>query len=202
MSIAEREIASLKKKIGTLQNALGSPSDSAVSFAHRLINESPAPMPSAMKHKRPRLSKPEDDSREIDLDVTPDLFDSPVPVRPSPTTHQKKQCQEYGTSFVKITSAATKGSKPKRDLQDVSNVAGLNFNLFKKKNGFGLTQEHTAIRKGYNGLGGHEKFLQAQGKGAVQPKKNFAAKPACRISRALGAKIPPFPTLENFVQLD
>ena len=199
LSNAECEVTNLNKKITSLEKSLGSPSDnSAVSFARRLIHESPAPIPSGMKHKRPRLS----DHSEIDLDITPDLFQFPEPVKPSPTTTQRKQCREYGTAYVKIKTAASSTAVPaKGNLQDVSNIAGMN--LFKRKMGFGLSREMSAIRKGYNGLGGHEKFIvkPASSKTVLKPRKAVASS-AGKIPWVSGGKVPPLPRLDDFAPTD
>ena len=149
---AEQEVTSLKKKLSTLEHALGSPSNTATSFAHRLINESPAPMPLA---KRPKLSAP--------LDVSGDLFSDPdcsFSPRPSPSTHMKKECQEYGTHFIKISSASSSSGalKPsQREVHDITNSLPLNMNIFKKRPG-----ETSMLKKGYNGLGGHGRFVKPQ----------------------------------------
>ena len=77
LSQADAKNERLSKKISALEQALGSPSDSAVSFASRLIHESPAPF--AEVKKRPKLSAPNEDnftSPELSSRIKPSVQDT------------------------------------------------------------------------------------------------------------------------------
>ena len=198
LKASERECLSLQKKIGNLEKALGSPSvDTATSFARRLIHESPAPFPSA---KRPKLSSDGlNGDIEVDLDVTLDLFPSPqLPAKPSPATQTKTECKEYGTQFVKITSAAgkRKPSGGSSQMNDISNITGLsNFSLFKKSSVTGNSS--SLIRQGYNGMGGYEKFMQPSSSRAKAAPKKSASIIMKQRAKGLGS-LPKLPTLPSF----
>ena len=102
---AEASIRSLQKKTEALQKAIASPTATASSFAHRLINERPVPIP---VRKRPKLSAPGNDLSE--LDVSSDLFPNSESKRSPPVKDAV-----HITHSIKISSAAgTK--KPKRDI--------------------------------------------------------------------------------------
>lgn len=195
----ERENDSLKNKLEKLAN---SSTDLSTSFAQRFIHESPAPMPPC---KRPRLSLPGGEKGIVDLDMTPDLFDLDSSVKSvegeSPSVHQKKACKEYGTQFVKISSVATANAKkPKRDVQDISNLPiTLNgYNLFKKS---APGQQSSVFRQGYNGMGSHDKFIQPSGRPRPMAIKKAATKTSIFKPKPLSTKgaMPPLPRLDNFM---
>jgi hypothetical protein len=205
---ADREVMKLKKKINALEKALGSPSDTARSFAHRLIHESPAPMMSPPA-KKPKLTDPGENS-EI---FSPDMFHSPaLSIRDfvekseeSPSVQRKKDCKEFGTKYVKISTASNSGLKKKtHEISDISNIHGFNsYNLFKKKNGMGLADSGSAIRKGYNGFGGHEKFTNPQGFTAFKAPAPVKRHAKFGPSRSVAANKPPsLSTLDNFLSQD
>ena len=134
------------------------------SLRHRIIVESPAPQLSSPDERSPIRKKPRLSS---DHDITIDLFpdsesdsesqhlSQKQKFQKSPSLEIKKQCNDYGTKFVKITSAASRGGKDEtvnRELNDIGNIppAGFNFNILKKRTGFGMNSG--IIKKGYNGL--------------------------------------------------
>ena len=198
---------SLKKKINALEKALGSPSDTARSFAHRLIHESPAPMMTPPT-KKPKLTDPGENMS------SPDMFNSPALsnrdfvelAQESPSILKNKDRQETRIKFMNIKTASNSGTnkKSQSEISDISNIHGLgSYNLFKKKNGMGLADSGSAIRKGYNGLGGHEKFITPQGftgfKAPVPVKKQTNK---FGPSRSVATKRPPLPTLDGFMAQD
>ncbi len=213
LSSSEDEITRLKKKLDSLSKALGSPSDTAGSFTRRMINESPAP---ELPRKRPKLSAPLNSSGDIDLDVSLDLF-SPETVEPtsSKSSHKqntvmRKNPEELGTKYLKITSAASsKASSNKREkgVNDITNAilpGGLNcMNIMRKKSGF-LEPQSSAIRKGYNGLGGHEKFIQSKPKGNTfrVPNQTTLGQGVPRKNKLQNSKVPPLPRLDDYMALD
>lgn len=185
---AETEIASLKKKLTVLKDSIASPTSTASSLANRFICESPAPMPLS---KKPKLTLSLSDNEEVDLDVTPDLF-SPEkpPVEPSPTTQTKKECQEFGTQFIKFSKAASNNKKRQRDMSDISNSLPLNMNIFKKP----APGSSGIMKKGYNGLGGHATYIQP----SLQPRPTGLFKKPAKASlkmRNLGPA-PALPSLD------
>lgn len=188
LSHAEAHIHSLQKKTEALQKAIASPTATASSFAHRLINESPAPMPVT---KRPKLSTPGNDSSDLDLsmDLFPESESKPLP----PT---KEAGNGNYTQTIRISSA-TAGKKPRKDIQDISNMA--NFNLFKKKP-VGGNSVMSAMRKGYNGLGGHESFVQPLGrsKTLMATKHHTSAGTSLKHGKLFSTKPPLLPTMSSF----
>ncbi len=164
LSNLETQNTHLKKKIDDLSKAMGSPHSRAENFAHRLLHESPAPM--GPPNKRPKLTLP----GGIDLDLSGDLFNTSnidVSSVASPSVQTKKDCKQYGTHYLKISSAATTANSTKtvrKEVTDISNIpitlSGLN--IFKKK---GLLSDGSSlIKQGYNGLGSHERFIQPSGR--------------------------------------
>lgn len=187
LSHAEAHIHSLQNKTEALQKAIASPTATASSFAHRLINESPAPMPVT---KRPKLSTPGNESNDFDLSM--DLFPE-TESKPSPPT--KEADQGRCTQSIRITSAAAT-TKVKREMQ-ISSMA--NFNLFKKKP-VGGASVFSAMRKGYNGLGGHESFAQPRGRSnsLTALKLHSSAGVTSKHGKPFSTKQPLLPTMSNF----
>ena len=121
----------------------------------------------------------------------------------------RKQCNDYGTKFVKITSAASKGRKDeavKRELNDIGNIppAGFNFNILNKKTGFGMNSG--IIKKGYNGLGSHDKFVQPIGKSTCYSNSLLVRKAGkskvgvCKKdNNSRSSKTPPLPSLNGYL---
>ncbi|XP_013379845.1 E3 ubiquitin-protein ligase TRAIP [Lingula anatina] len=188
---AEKERMSLRKKIEKLEKAIGSPNSTAASFAHRLLHESPAP----------QLSTPVGgDTEAIDLDVTPDLFQSPVPVKPSPNTVAKRECNENNLQYVKITSAATNSTnnpakKLKCDLEDISNMPDFGqYSIFNKNK---AGSQSSVFRTGYNGLGGHMTFVQPLPRPLTAKVKSSKGPSLKTFNKS--SKRPPLPTLSRFV---
>ena len=187
LSHANAHIVSLQKKMETLQKAIASPTATASSFAYRLINESPAPMPVA---KRPKLSSPGNESNDLDLSM--DLF----PEAESKSSLPAREADQVScTQSIKITSAAAT-KKAKREVQ-VGSMA--NFNLFKKKPVGGVSVL-SAMRKGYNGLGGHESFVQPLGrsKTVTVSKLHSSASVTSKYGKLFSTKPPLLPTMSNF----
>ena len=180
---AEASIRSLQKKTEALQKAIASPTATASSFAHRLINESPAPMP---VRKRPKLSAPGNDFSE--LDVSSDLFPDTESKRSPPVKDAV-----HATQSIRISSAAG-SKKPHRNMHDISNMAS--YNLFKKKP-VGGNSVLSAIRKGYNGLGGHEKFVQPLGAKTFMMIKQQTGT-SSKHGKLFSDKPPLLPTMSKF----
>ena len=163
---SEKEIVSLKKMMSHLQKAVLSPTSTASSFAHRLINESPAPQPLC---KKPRLSSTPSSSGHghVDLDVAADLFLSDMEQTPSPA--KVKAASKDPAKVVKISSAANNIRKAaSREVVDISNTLPLSMNIF-KSNKPGASSGF--VKKGYNGLGGHEKFINPFARPSTLAKK-------------------------------
>jgi len=112
-------MSSLRKKLESLEAALGSPSDTAVGFARRLVKESPAP---SLLVKTPRLSAPTNRTQEIDLDTSIDLFATPKPVEPPnkrPRLDEQrkpadKASRTSSSAAGKLTVFATNSGEPVR----------------------------------------------------------------------------------------
>ena len=210
-------ITSQKRKIDTLMQSLQSPMTSS-GLRHRLIVESPAPQLTSPDERSPIRKKPRLSS---DHDLTIDLFpdsesdsesqhsSQKQKLPQSPSVEIKKQCSDYGTKFVKITSAAAKGRKDeavKRELNDIGNIppAGFNFNILNKKTGFGMNSG--IIKKGYNGLGSHDKFVQPIGK-SICHRNSLLVKKAgkskvgvCKKdNNSRSSKTPPLPSLNGYL---
>ena len=223
---AERKIASLHKKLKKLQESLDSPSETGASFAHRLINESPAPSTfTPQLGLKPTLTSglSKSDDGVVDLDTSMDLFSTPgIPHKrkscelrenevPKFTldedairTQGKRGSEEYGTQYIKIKSAADNPKKKvKRDPQDISNVPNFgNFNLFKAKPLVGAVP--SIVRNGYNGFGGHEKFVQPTSKPRFNVKKPTRNPGIGKVmvNKKDHSKAPPLPSLDGFICLD
>ena len=214
LSSAEDIITSHKRKIDALTQSLNSPGAST-SLRHRLIAESPAPQLTSPDERSPIRKKPR---LSADPNITMDLFSdfesetqhSPHKQHPqqSPSVELKKQCDVYGTKFVKITSAAKKGGKDdptKRELNDIGNIApaGFNFNILKKRTGFGMNSG--IIKQGYNGLGSHEKFVQPSGKNVLRKNSILGRKMTSKVPSSKkdqnirNSKAPPLPSLSGFL---
>ncbi|KAJ7394665.1 hypothetical protein OS493_000486 [Desmophyllum pertusum] len=133
----EKENASYKKKLTAMERAFASPSPRSSAIG-RLIRESPAPM----DIKRPRLSCPAEDSENIVIAETP----SPKPRIPEAKNELRSIAEEMGLSLVKTTSLASppnRGAlKPTQQSKKPTEQAGA-----------------SVFRRGYDGLGGHTKFL-------------------------------------------
>ncbi|CAH1772674.1 unnamed protein product [Owenia fusiformis] len=186
----EKENEKLKKKLALLMSSLGSPGDTAAGFAHRLMNESPMPLP-------PKLSTPSS-SGQIDLDSGSFVVPcTPEIVKPSPNTQIKNDCENNGIKYIKTTSLANPSKKRKADEPVENFVVGLgNLNLFKKK---GLI-ENSRIRNGYNGMGGHEKFIEMRKGPQMKPLKKPVQKSG-QLPKAskLAKKNPPLPKLDFYL---
>lgn len=154
-----------------------------------------------------RLSEPMY-GENIDLDVSgEDMFKSPSS-HITPNTKLKNNCKEYGTKFVRITSASSGSSKPSsKSVSDISNLPSIpglgNLNILKKTMGTGsmLKTESSVIKKGYNGLGGHEHFIQPRGHPfpIAKPKiKKSTSTSGLPYKSIQSNNPPPFPTLDGF----
>ena len=198
----ESQNSSLKKRLEALQKSVYSPScDLGTSLAHRLINESPAP---ALPHKRPRLSLPDDQTGSVDLDMTTEILSEKTTEKQRPFSskeNQKNTCKEFGTKYVKITSAAGSAMPKQKSASNLSSVPGLgNLNILRKtiSQGSMLAQEESSIKKGYNGLGGHEKFIQPRGRPFLQAKPKAKKTTASKVFKPSLSNPPPFPSLNAF----
>ena len=204
----ESQLTRCRERLEALSKAIGSPSDTRAAFLQRMVMESPmprledmSPLPGGQPMKRPRL---ELTTSDIDLDTSADMFpaDDTVPhpctvpstttkaepAKPSNSAPTRTQCNK----FPKISSAATSQGQ-KRDLSDISNQALMaNLNIMRKSD-YGPT----AIKNGYNGLGGHEKYMIPKPKNTsifkkptatAKPKSVFANNRHC-------SSLPKLPTL-------
>lgn len=217
----EKQNGSLKKKLEALQQALDSPSESSVEkrFARRLINESPAPAPTL---KKPRLSNPNSTHTEIDLDSSFDDMLNLPPYRKKPLAksdnmdrlkkHASVESKE--TKYVKLTTAASRTSSSKSrpgssPVKDISNLPPslYNLNILKKTCGSMLLKQGDSssfVKKGYNGLGGHDKHIEPRGHPlAASLKTTKKVTSASSSGQAMDRqklsslfKVPPLPSLE------
>lgn len=218
----DRQITTLKKKIEVLQTAIGSPSNTAASLAHRLINESPAPF-DVMATKKPKLSAPSDSLGKIDLDLSADLFDDsagghelsftltpepPSGISPSgqsTAVKSSKNDSELTVQNVKITSAADSKLSHRDVSGDVVSIPHqggiLGFNIMKRQQfSGGLVSMSAVFKQGYNGLGGHEKVVEPRPRihttltGGFKRPKNVG--PMKKLP--LTERQPPLPNLMDF----
>lgn len=192
---SEKEKDILKTKLGKLKRAMQSPmAGGSSSFIEAIVDEN-------IPNYTPVLLKcPE---RNFDLDSVPKshLSFSPDIVNPSPNTQMRENCKENNIKYVKITSAAGPAKKKKR-LDDEDIVADVQilgqFNLLKKKNGQSSAFA-SAVRKGYDGLGGHTTFSQPIRPPKQAGFKNVTAKSYNTKSVSKNPFIlPMFPSLEEF----
>ncbi|XP_020605503.1 E3 ubiquitin-protein ligase TRAIP-like [Orbicella faveolata] len=138
----EDENASYKKKLTAMEKAFASPSPRSSAIG-RLIRESPAPV----DIKRPRLSSPADDSAEDSENIVIAETPSPKPRAPGGRSELKSIAEEMGLSLVKTTSLASPSNRaPLKLTQQPAK---------KPPDQAGLS----VFRRGYDGLGGHTKFL-------------------------------------------
>lgn len=222
LKIAEREIEFIRRSNSKLKAKLqqslspGSSDSSSCSF-NNIMNES-AKM-SVFSASTPKLGEPRC-NQVVDLDITPDLFASPVrsELLSSQNLNTQASCDENAKDrisksqkrrldsedvenqsqmkYLKITSAA--GKKLKNDtVRDVNSVAALaTMNIFRKKDpGERTTMNRSIVQKGFDGLGGHTTFVNARGnpfKKPVKLKKNLAK----------STSVPSLPKLDHFVMLD
>ena len=215
---------SLKKRLDKLSKAIASPSDTKGSFVHRMLNESPFPLTpgSAGNNKRPGLTSPDD---SINMNVTMELFTDDEDVMatdvaakensgsklskgqsyssqssakgPCSNTKVKQDCKEYGTTFLKISSAASTSAKQRND-SAVPNVVSSS-GLLKHRN---LNKQQSVVfREGYNGMGTHDTFIQPLPRitGVKVPKKTSTFKTSLKVAPRSMGKAPPLPSLQGFL---
>lgn len=194
----EQQIASLRKKVEALQAAIASPSDTTSGFARRLINESPAP--SFSPGDRPTLSRPP----AIDLDEPPDLFGAVLRESNSSQGHTRSQTQLSGkrrligqeteAKAIKISTAADKKPVEGFNADGISNFMQLNI-LRNRQSSF-LSSTSGIFRQGFNGLGGHDKFVKPPPRQPLLVKKNKNKNSFFRsVSTSAVESFPPLPTL-------
>ena len=204
----EAKNSKLRSKMETLQKALGSPSDPAVSFANRLIHESPAPL--SKMNKRQKLTHEEDGASPMLSSNTskPNLspqkskkvlasMDSTVEDLPVSTLDFSDT-----TSPSKPASSSQKSSSALKNPSNIANVSGLsNFNLFKKSIGSGLMgKTNSSIRSGYNGFGGHEKHVQGSGRTFSKPTITSTKRKNSNVfAKSKTLKTPSLPTLDTLL---
>ncbi|XP_073239069.1 E3 ubiquitin-protein ligase TRAIP-like [Porites lutea] len=136
----EKENSSYKKKLTAMERAFASPSPRSSAIG-RLIRESPAPL----DIKRPRLSCPtlEEESENIIVAETP----SPKPRKQEPKSELTSIAEEMGLCVVKTTSMASPLQKAVlKPSQQISRKSAEQAGA-------------SVFRRGYDGLGGHTKFL-------------------------------------------
>ncbi len=203
LASSDKIITSQKKKLEALLQSINSPSGVNAHLRQRLIAESPAPSLSTPPSATPPNKRQKTDTPgelNITLDLFPDLDND---LKESPSVEVKRKCQDYGAKYVKISSLSSKsGHREKRELSDSSNVVppGYNFNILKKKTGFGGAQSRT-IRQGYDGMGSHEKFVQPMGLGKPLGKSLQDRPTAKKVAKPLqpNKRAPPLPSLSGFL---
>lgn len=219
LKISEKEVELLKRKNNKLREKLKtvSPSSSSGSSSFTsLINDSLTL--SNFTASTPKLAGPSG-SQTVDLDVTPDLFASPV--KSFPALSGKSDCDtdlvsvksqkrpldiednenQEETKYLRITSAAEKSQKLKR-FKTESCIKGTNsitslasMNIFKKRElGERNSNQGSVVQKGFDGLGGHTTFINSLG--------NPFKKPVPKKKLSKSNKTPSLPKLDNFIILD
>ncbi|XP_071482024.1 E3 ubiquitin-protein ligase TRAIP-like [Diadema antillarum] len=150
----EAERAELKERIEVMSGLLDAHGGGKATPLQQALCITPINM-----SKKPRLSVPEEGD-DIVLDPgdpsTPDL------VLPSPSVETKNTCRELGIPFVKTTSLANKKKKTESDAAEASAWRSTlaSSSLFNQRRPLQAVKNQCSIRKGYDGLGGHETFIQ------------------------------------------
>ena len=136
----------------------------------------------------------------MDLFETPskslDFAISPNQTEMSKSAKRKNDCMENGLKYVRIMTASDPKPNPDNSNQIARNPL-INLNIM-KKNPFSIPGQKSAVfLRGYNGLGGHEKFV----KPAPRPQTIFSKsakemKLAQKMSKSSTlSKPPPLPSL-------
>lgn len=194
LKLTERQLELTKKKYNRLRRGIESPksAEGSASFSEALndsIQLSNVPM------STPKLDRPANSQNIVDLDVTPDLFDSPVSAKSQTKRPLEEEQENRETKILKISSAAEKFSNKKVPIDRNTNWAPAmaSMNIFKKKVP-GESSYTSVTRKGYDGLGGHTTF--------VNPKGNPFRKPALKKTMFKNSKsTPALPTLHDFITI-
>ena len=177
---AEKHNDHLQKKVSKLQNLLKSPrANGNDSFIETVTQASPM------------ISTPVLTNFSHNI-----VSESPELVKPSPNTQLRNHCQENNIKVMKITSVSSQPPAKKQKCDDVNTLG--NLNIFKKKSGLGDMK--SAIRKGYDGLGGHTTFTERQIKPKLAMKKSISR--TMDIRKGMMARVPKLPSLDNFVTID
>ncbi|XP_071144796.1 E3 ubiquitin-protein ligase TRAIP-like [Mytilus edulis] len=177
---AEKHNDHLQKKVSKLQNLLKSPkANGNDSFIETVTQASPM------------ISTPVLTNFSHNI-----VSESPELVKPSPNTQLRNHCQENNIKVMKITSVSSQPPAKKQKCDDVNTLG--NLNIFKKKSGLGDMK--SAIRKGYDGLGGHTTFTERQMKPKLAMKKSISR--TMDIRKGMMARVPKLPSLDNFVTID
>lgn len=178
---AEKLIDHLKKKVSRLQNTLRSPSANVNrSFIETLTEDSPViSTPVLTAHSQNDI-----------------LFETPLKgvwdiTKPSPNTQLRQHCQENNVKLMKITSASSQPPAKKQKCDDINTLGS--FNIFKKKSGLGDMK--SAIRKGYDGLGGHMTFTERQSKPKFPGKRSVSRTTVLKNSKMTG--VPKLPSIKD-----
>ena len=193
LKLSEQKIEFLQKKLSRLKRAVKSPkstegSSSFVEAMNDSIQLSNVPT------STPRLDRPDNSQNMVDLDVTPDLFESPVLTKPKLKRPLEEEQENRQTKVLKISSAAEKFTNKKVTVEKNTNWAPATMNIFKKKVP-GESDYTSVTRKGYDGMGGHTTFVNAKG--------NLFKKPAVKKTLSKSSKsTPALPTLHDFIQID
>ena len=193
LKLTEKQLEIQKKKFVRLKRGIQSPTSTvgSASFTEAMNDSIQL---SNVPTSTPKISKP-DSSQNIDLDITPDLFDSPVINKPTKKRPLEENEENQETKVLRISTAAEKFNNKKVTVDKTSNWAPAmaSMNIFKKKVP-GESNYSSVTRKGYDGLGGHTTFVNPQG--------NIFKKPAVKKTTLKNSKsTPALPTLHDFITI-
>ncbi|XP_030843105.1 E3 ubiquitin-protein ligase TRAIP [Strongylocentrotus purpuratus] len=151
----EKEKKELRERYEMLQAALNSPMDGAMSSSLKQVFT-----PSNMT-KRPRLSGPDGDDDDSILLAAPGDPQTPDLSLPSPSLETRNTCKDLGIRFVKTTSLAAKMKRPENMVSEsaVWKNTLASSSLFNKRRALSGRNEGS-LRKGYDGMGGHDRFSE------------------------------------------
>ena len=194
LKLTEKQLEMQKKKFVRLKRGIESPKSTvgSASFAEAMNDSIQL---SNVPTSTPKIGRPDNSQSVVDLDVTPDLFDSPVLPKPAIKRPLEENEENQETKILRISTAAEKFNNKKVTVDKTSNWAPAmaSMNIFKKKVP-GESSYTSVTRKGYDGLGGHTTF--------VNPKGNIFKKPAVKKTTLKNSKsTPALPTLHDFITI-
>ncbi|XP_041479605.1 E3 ubiquitin-protein ligase TRAIP-like [Lytechinus variegatus] len=188
----EKEKKELKERNEILQAALNSPLDGAKSASLKQVFT-----PSNMT-KKPRLSGPDENEDDSIVLVEPGNPDTPDIIAPSPSLEARNTCRELGIRFVKTTSLASKMKRPENSVSESSiwkNTLASS-SLFNKRRALSGRNE-SSLRKGYDGMGGHDRFIDTE---PIIIRPNMKKAPRGVKRKPSGKPCSqPLPTLDRFL---
>ena len=195
LKLSEKQQDILRKKLNRLKREINSPKSTvgSSSFAEAMNDSIQL---SNVPTSTPKLDRPDNSQNVVDLDVTPDLFESPILGKTQIKRPLEDEQENRETKILKISSAAEKFTNKKVTVDKNTNWAPAmaTMNIFKKKVP-GESNYTSVTRKGYDGLGGHTTFVNSKG--------NTFKKPAVKKTLSKNSKsTPALPTLHNFITID